>query len=184
MVLKQESSRSWFFFSINLAVRIFMLPTEVDNILDFQLRAAHLMVPFTWDNRHLIDQFVGQTKTSSSLSYLGAWHWKTVCLVSSQETSGRVFSKLQLGNNFATREIKVLTYIVPGETAVDLLCIASVLKKEAPSISELAQTPLKSWKHGKTTRSFAQKYFCASCTQIRGSQYYKWRCQPHTIRNA
>ena len=165
-------------------MRIFVLPTEVDNILDFQLRAAHLMVPFTWDNRHLIDQFVGQTKAWSSLSYLGAWHWKTVCLVSSQETSGRVFSKLQLGNNFATREIKVLTYIVPGGTAVDLLCIASVLKKEAPSISELVQTPLKSWKHGKTTRSFAQKYFCASCTQIRGSQYYKWRCQPHTIRNA
>ena len=81
-------------------------------------------------------------------------------------------------------EIKIMTYIVPGETAVDLLCIASVLKKEAPSISELVQTPLKSWKHRNTTLSCAQKYFCANCTQIRGSRYNKWRYQPYTIRNA
>ena len=39
------------------------------------------------------------------------------------------------------------TYIVPGESAVDLLCKASVLKKEAPSILKCSQTP-EIWNHG------------------------------------
>ena len=47
MVSTKVSNRSWLVLNTNLAVRIFVLPTEVDNILDFQLRAAHLMVPFT-----------------------------------------------------------------------------------------------------------------------------------------